>query len=141
MAQRKKTVAKAASKTKAPAARKVSAPARKSATTASAGELDPAYARLTRSFTGDERVTLPADKRGKFGSNGLKVDGKIFAMWVRGALVVKLPKADIDTLAAAGHGERLSMGPGRVIKEWLVVKQPERKWLELARRAHAFVGG
>lgn len=141
MAQRKKVAAKAQAKSKTPAARKIAAPARKTAATASDGEIAPAYARLTRSFAGDERVTLPADKRGKFGSNGLKVDGKIFAMWVRGALVVKLPKADIDAAVAAGHGERLSMGPGRVMKEWLVVKQPERKWLELARRAHTFVGG
>lgn len=108
----------------------------------SAKELPPpsAYAALVRAFADDPRVSAPEPRRGAFGTNGLKVDGKIFAMLVRGALVVKLPKAEVDAAVADGRGERLSMGEGRVTKEWLVVHTPPSTWLALASRARAFVG-
>jgi len=99
-----------------------------------------AYAALASKLTADARVTPPADKRGKFGSNGFKVDGKVFAMWVRGALVVKLPQSEVDAAVAAERGERLSMGK-RVMKEWLVVREDEHRWPAIARRACAHVGG
>ena len=47
-------------------------------------------------------VTPPGG--GGFGSTALRFHNKIFAMLVRGRLVVKLPKAWIDALIAAGEG-------------------------------------
>lgn len=99
-----------------------------------------AWSALARSFASDPRVTLPSGERGAFGKNGLKVDGKVFAMTVKGALVVKLPSAEIDAAVASGRGERLSMG-SRVMKEWLVVHEPEKRWPTIAARARAFVAG
>jgi hypothetical protein len=101
---------------------------------------DAAYRALASRFAADPRVTLPGEKRGKFGANGLKVDGKIFAMWVRGALVVKLAPNEIDAAVAAERGERLAMGK-RVMKEWLVVYEDERRWPVIARRARDYVAG
>jgi len=115
-------------------------PARRSTPRESAGA-EASFTALVRMFEADPRVTLPAGLRGKFGSNGLKVDGKIFAMSLRGALVVKLPASAIDEAVARGRGERLSMGRGRIMKEWLVVHDDERHWPVIARRALAFVGG
>jgi len=103
-------------------------------------EVDPAYALLMRTFEADPRVTVPAGSGGKFGSNGLRVDGKIFAMSVGGDLAVKLPARDVDEAVTCGRGERLAMG-GRVMKEWLVVHEPVRQGPALARRARAFVAG
>ena len=77
----------------------------------------------------------------KFGSNGLKVNGKLFAMSVRGKLVVKLPKDRVDTLAASGVGERFDPGHGRVMKEWLAVAGAKPSWVELTKEAHDFVEG
>ncbi|MBL8933670.1 MAG: hypothetical protein JNM69_03905 [Archangium sp.] len=105
--------------------------------------LDPseqAWSALARAFGADPRVTLPAGDRGQFGQNGLRVDGKVFAMTVKGALVVKLPAREIDDAVASGLGERLSMGR-RVMKEWLVVHEPPKRWLMIATRARAFVAG
>lgn len=100
-----------------------------------------AYAALARRFEGEPRISLPAPERGKFGRNALKVDGKIFAMLVKGALAVKLSPAEVDAATRAGHGAPLSMGRGRVMKEWLVLGEPSPRWLAFAQRALAFVGG
>lgn len=75
----------------------------------------------------------------RFGSNGLKVNGKLFAMSVRGTLVVKLPKERVDTLVAAGLGERFDPGHGRVMKEWIAIAGAKPSWLELTKEAHDFV--
>jgi hypothetical protein len=99
-----------------------------------------AYAALVRALATDARVTAPREKTGKLGTRGCKVDGKVFAMWVRGALVVKLAPSEVDAAVAAGRGERLVMGK-RAMKEWLVVHEHQRRWLALARRACVYVGG
>lgn len=99
-----------------------------------------AYRGLARLFSRDPRVSPPAEERSRFGANGYTVDGKIFAMSVRGALVVKLPKSEVDDAVAAGCGERLRMG-GREMKEWLVVARPPSTWKDLVKRARRFVGG
>jgi TfoX/Sxy family transcriptional regulator of competence genes len=53
-----------------------------------------------------------------FGNSTLKVHDKIFAMVSsNGQFVVKLPKARVDSLVAAGVGERFDAGRGRPMKE------------------------
>ena len=68
--------------------------------------------------------------------------GKIFAMLWRGRLVVKLPRARVDALVAAGEGERFDpRRDGRVMREWLVLETASQvEWLALAREALTFVG-
>ncbi|HLG73226.1 MAG TPA: hypothetical protein VK009_22620 [Chloroflexota bacterium] len=96
---------------------------------------------LVQELLGTPGVTPPAEDSGgrrSFGSNGLKVDGRIFAMLVRGRLVVKLPRNRVDELVAAGEGERFETA--RVMKEWLTLSPSSGlDWLELAREALAFV--
>jgi hypothetical protein len=107
---------------------------------------DALFAPIVRAFSRDPRVQPPADDQTggprKFGSNGLKVDGKLFAMIVKGRLVVKLPRGRVDELVASRKGVRFDPGHGRVMKEWVTLG-PEAKaaWLGLAREARAFVGG
>lgn len=56
-------------------------------------------------------------------------------------LVVKLPKARVEELVAAGVGK--PFGPARkIFKEWLSVpKADPTLWRELLREGTAFVGG
>ncbi len=55
-------------------------------------------------------------------------------------LVVKLPKARVAALIAAGVGQDFAPA-GRVFREWLSVPTPDRqRWLDLLREGVAFVG-
>jgi hypothetical protein len=78
-----------------------------------------------------------------FGSSpGLRVDSKIFAMLVRGELVLKLPASRCEELVAADAGRPFERGQGRPMREWIVVSdEVEADWLPLAREALAFVRG
>lgn len=101
------------------------------------------FATIVEALRGEPDVSYGADapgsKRG-FGSSALKVDGKIFAMLVRGTFVVKLPRPRVDALVAAGDGERFDRGDGRLMKEWLAVEATAGEgWLALASEAMAYV--
>lgn len=74
-----------------------------------------------------------------FGSNGLKVNDKLFALFTQGTLVVKLPRSRVAALVAANVGKPFDPGHGRLMKEWLTVTDAKARWPELAREAHAFV--
>jgi hypothetical protein len=98
------------------------------------------FATLVEALRGHTGVTMPgegAHATKGFGSSELKVHNKIFAMLVRGRLVVKLPRQRVETLVAAGGGERFDpRRDGRLMKEWLVVDPAlEEQWLPLAREA------
>jgi hypothetical protein len=98
------------------------------------------YDTVVKAFAKARDVTR--ETRKGFGSGALKVRDKIFAMMTpAGLFVVKLPKARVETLVAAGVGTRFEPGPGRVMKEWLVVESPDADWVELAKEARTFVGG
>ena len=83
----------------------------------------------------------PAVSTGRmFGSTGLKVGGKIFAMLVKGKLVVKLPKHRVDELIADGRGSAFATGHGRVMKEWVALDPSDAdQWIRLSQEARAFV--
>jgi hypothetical protein len=56
-------------------------------------------------------------------------------------LVVKLPRARVDELVAAGVGKPFSPA-GKVFEEWLSVPKPDATlWCKLLREGIAFVGG
>jgi hypothetical protein len=75
-----------------------------------------------------------------FGSNALKVKGKIFASLTRGRLLLKLPEARVDALLKSKKGTRFSTGAGRAKKEWVTVGPTSaREWLALAEEARVYV--
>jgi len=60
---------------------------------------------LVDELLGTTGVTPPSPGKG-FGSSAIRVQNKIFAMLVRGRLVVKLPKARVDSLVEEIAKER-----------------------------------
>jgi hypothetical protein len=82
----------------------------------------------------EERRSGPS----RFGSNGLKLDGRLFALFTRGTLVVKLPATRVATLVAAKLGVPFDPGHGRKMKEWLEITSTRAPLLQLAQEAYAF---
>jgi hypothetical protein len=98
------------------------------------------FERLVDEFVAYDGVTPPSPGRG-FGSSALRFNKKIFAMYVRGRLVVKLPKARVDELVSGGDGERFDANKGTPMKEWFVLDPGcDRSWPDLAREALEFAG-
>ena len=73
-------------------------------------------------------------------STGLKVNGRIFAMYSRGRFVAKLPRQRVDALVKAGRGSRFDpRRDGREMREWIVLKPGTPSWIEIAVEAYRFV--
>jgi hypothetical protein len=98
-------------------------------------EFDPRFRRVDDAFAATRGVTSGI----LMSSYGLKVNGKIFAMFGRGKFVVKLPKHRVDELVSAGMGDRFAPGHGRSMKEWLAMRGGAPMWVGLAREAYEFV--
>ena len=97
---------------------------------------DPLFAPVAAAFAGDRRVS----RRRMFSTTSvLSVDGRIFAMLVRGRFVAKVPKDRVDVLVRAGAGTYFDPGHGRLMKEWVAVAPGRADWIALAREAYRFV--
>jgi hypothetical protein len=100
---------------------------------------------LVTEFNDVEGVTPPRAGRG-FGRSALRYRGKIFAMFVRGALVVKLPADRVAALVAAGRGAHFDANKGTPMREWFAAdpnsdpnSDPDAiSWSDLAAEALAF---
>ena len=96
------------------------------------------YLALVDDLVGIDGVTPPPGGSG-FGRGSLKYRGKIFAMFVRGHLVLKLPEARVAELNTAGEGAAFDANKGTPMREWLSVHPRSRlDWLSLATEALDF---
>jgi TfoX/Sxy family transcriptional regulator of competence genes len=75
-----------------------------------------------------------------FGSDGLKISGKVFAMQVNGALVVKLPVDRVQALVNAKQASLFDPGHGRPMKEWVsIATGTAQAWQALAEESLQYV--
>jgi len=105
-----------------------------------AGQIRPEdrYEDLVDDLLGSPGVTPPRGGGG-FGRTALRFQNKIFAMLVRGRLVLKLPAERVDALIAAGAGVHFDANKGTAMKEWLSLDpECDLAWLPLAREALDF---
>jgi hypothetical protein len=106
-----------------------------------ADDLAGRFADLVDEFAGIDGVTPPEGGAG-FGRSALRFRRKIFAMLVRGRLVLKLPEARVGALVAAGAGVPFDANKGTPMREWLSLHPDSGlDWVPLAREALAFAGG
>lgn len=80
------------------------------------------------------------DASPKFGSNALRVNGRIYAALTRRHhLLLKLPPARVAALLKAKRAERMESG-GRVMHGWITLKADDAgEWIALSDQARAFV--
>ena len=96
------------------------------------------YEDLVDELVGADGVTPPRGGSG-FGRSALRFQNKIFAMFVRGRLVVKLPSERVEELIAAGEGAHFDANKGTPMREWLSLDPDSaRPWLALATEALDF---
>ena len=74
-----------------------------------------------------------------FGSTALSCTGKVFAMEVKGELVVKLEAAEAARLVANGAAHVFDPGHGRPMKQWIAIAADrDATWSKLAAVALAY---
>jgi len=96
------------------------------------------YEELIDQLAGEPGVTPPHGSRG-FGRSAVRFNGKIFVMFVRGRLVLKLPERRVTALVDRGHGDRFDANKGTPMREWLSLHpDSDQDWLPLANEALAF---
>jgi TfoX/Sxy family transcriptional regulator of competence genes len=87
-------------------------------------------------------LALPGVDWGRmFGSTGLRVRGKVFAVAARaGGLLIKVPEAHADSLAESGVADRMVMG-GVPRREWVLVPDDadDATWSEQLDAAYTYV--
>lgn len=90
---------------------------------------------LVTEMSAVDGVSPPAGGR-RFGAQALRRHGRIVAMLDGETLVVKLPRARVDELVAAGHGTRYDPRRGTPMREWLSLSPTSPlTWSELTREA------
>jgi len=89
-------------------------------------------------LVGSPGVTPPRGGSG-FGRSALRWENKIFAMLVRGRLVLKLPASRVDALVDGGDGVHFDANKGTPMKEWFSLDPGSGlAWLPLAQEALDF---
>jgi hypothetical protein len=101
-------------------------------------EAEDRYESLVGELLATPGVTPPQGGSG-FGRGAVRFQKKIFVMFVRGRLVLKLPAGRVDELVGAGQGVRFDANKGTPMKEWFSL-DPESAlpWPPLAREALEF---
>lgn len=96
------------------------------------------YEDVVDALMGIDGVTPPAGGSG-FGRGALKYRKSIFAMYVRGHLVLKLPASRVTELVQSGAGLHFDANKGIPMKEWFSL-DPDAglDWLALTREALDF---
>ena len=85
---------------------------------------------------------MPPRGGGGFGRSALRYHGKIFAMLVRGRLVLKLPAGRVTALIRSGNGIAFDANKGTPMREWLSLDpDSDLNWLSLATEALDFARG
>jgi hypothetical protein len=101
-------------------------------------ELEIRYQDLIDDLLGWPGVTPPPGGSG-FGRGAVRYQKKIFVMFVRGRLVLKLPVGRVDDLVAAGEGVRFDANKGTPMREWFSLDPDSGlPWLPLAKEALDF---
>lgn len=75
-----------------------------------------------------------------FGAQGFRVSGKVFAIYWKGDLVLKMPEERAQALLTLRVAKPWDPGHGRKMREWIAFDpRTSRQWRKLAEEARDFV--
>ena len=95
------------------------------------------YATVKAHFQRVEGVTVNVGR----GAQGLKAGKKMFAMFSKGDLLLKLPPERVAALIAAGRGRPYDPGTGKVMRNYVVIPAAnKRSWIRLCEEAAEAAG-
>lgn len=109
-----------------------------------APSVDPRLAKVLKALAKDPRyvevlaayAAAQAGPRQGFGSDALRIQGKIFCMVTsRAEFVVKLPKVRVAELVKAKRGRHFDANKGKPMKEWFVATAAKAGVVALAKEA------
>ena len=90
------------------------------------------YASVKAHFESVAGVTVNAGR----GAQGLKVGNKMFAMFSKGDLLLKMPPERVAAIIAAGRGLPYDPGTGKVLKNYVLIPASnKRSWIKLCEEA------
>ena len=74
------------------------------------------------------------------GAQGIKFKGKMFAMFTKGHILVKLPPARVNELIATGEGLPYDVGTGKPMKNWVNISETRKEsWVKYCEEAKDFL--
>lgn len=100
-------------------------------------DADP-YAELKIHFSKDKDVLVNSGR----GAQGIKYNGKMFVMFYKGNLVVKLAPSRIKELINENIGAPFDPGTGKPMKDRLLIRFSKKDhWIKISEESKKFVMG
>jgi hypothetical protein len=95
---------------------------------------DPRFLPVVAALDGVPGLSLMESNSGA--TRGLMLDGHSFGMSSHGRLILKLTEERATELVAAGVGSPFYPSPGRPLKGWIEITNPDADWVALAQEAY-----
>ena len=75
------------------------------------------------------------------GAQGIKMGKKLFVMFYKGRLAVKLPPARVSGLIDSGQGLPHDPGTGKPMKDWVIIPDSGKtKWIDFCEESRLYAG-
>ena len=94
------------------------------------------YKELKDHFMDDDEVVVNSGK----GAQGIKHNNKMFIMFYKGDLLVKLSPDRIQELISSGDGQAFDPGTGKVMKDRVLIPHSKKElWIALCEESKRYV--
>ena len=91
------------------------------------------YEELKNHFSNMEDVTVLSGS----GAQGIKRDGKMFVMFLKGNILVKVPSKRVSEIIASGDGQAYDPGTGKPMKNRVLIQQAKKDlWIKYSTEAN-----
>ncbi|MHA2250623.1 MAG: hypothetical protein ACXAD7_09675 [Candidatus Kariarchaeaceae archaeon] len=94
------------------------------------------YAEIRRYFSNDPDVEVASGR----GAQGIKYNKKMFIMFYKGDLLIKLSENRINEIISSGVGQPFDPGTGKIMKDRVLIPASHKEeWISLSEESKQFV--